>query len=464
MRSRVAGLPELELIALDEEEPSPRAQAIEVKSKRWWPVALVGMIVAGAIVATGQGSSVDTADVTVPPLPSTLLRRCLRRCPTARAGPPTLNAVPTPPCSSPPMRPRCSCCQKVARSRSTSPKLPTRSRDTSRDRPPPWSPSPTGSCAPTRACTRRASTSAALAVFPSQDPRRVWLTGVIEGESAVKEMPVDGTVPPQLATGFIALPDNSSVVGVAGRELVLSVRTDLSEPYELVTWDPATRTTEFIARAATLVAAGEGRIAWVRNGCESCGIYVRRDGVMRVVNGISNHDPNVPGTFSQDGRFLALAITGSWPGGGAGAIVHGVTVVDLDPPRRRSWAPCALAGARRHARHPVDCSGRDDLVSGGALLVRDTSDRVVAYEPQAGGIARMFAFRPREAPGRRQRSRRGRRASRTRCRRSTARRRRSPRCSSPDASSPLSASLRSARLALLGNRFFAHPTAHCAAD
>ena len=34
------------------------------------------------------------------------------------------------------------------------------------------------------------------------------------GESAVKEMPVDGTVPPQLATGFIALPDNSSVVGV----------------------------------------------------------------------------------------------------------------------------------------------------------------------------------------------------------------------------------------------------------
>ena len=36
--------------------------------------------------------------------------------------------------------------------------------------------------------------------------------------------------------------------------------------------------------------------------------------------------------------------------------------------------------------------------AGGALLVRDTSDRVVAYEPQAGGIARMFAFRPREAP------------------------------------------------------------------
>ena len=88
----------------------------------------------------------------------------------------------------------------------------------------------------------------ARAVFPSQDPRRVWLTGVIDGESAVKEMPVDGTVPPQLATGFIALPDNSSVVGVAGGELVLSVRTDLSEPYELVTWDPATRTTEFLAR------------------------------------------------------------------------------------------------------------------------------------------------------------------------------------------------------------------------
>ena len=34
--------------------------------------------------------------------------------------------------------------------------------------------------------------------------------------------------------------------------------------------------------------------------------------------------------------------------------------------------------------------------SGGALLVRDTSDRIVAYEPRAGGIANMFAFRPRE--------------------------------------------------------------------
>ena len=32
--------------------------------------------------------------------------------------------------------------------------------------------------------------------------------------------------------------------------------------------------------------------------------------------------------------------------------------------------------------------------SSGALLVRDTSDRIVAYEPRAGGLANMFAFRP----------------------------------------------------------------------
>ncbi len=119
---------------------------------------------------------------------------------------------------------------------------------------------------------------------------------------------------------------------------------------------------------------------------------------MRVVNGISNHDPSVPGTFSPDGRFLALAITGSWPGGGAGAVVHGVTVVDLDPPRRipgrpaPSPGPVATPDIRSTAPVAMTWS------AGGALLVRDTSDRVVAYEPQAGGIARMFAFRPREAP------------------------------------------------------------------
>ena len=363
MRSRAGGLPELELIALDEEEPSPRAQAIEVKSKRWWPVALVGMLVAGAIVATGQGSSVDTAaEVTVPPLPSTRFTPASTTVPTARrAADAQRRAYPAVLLSS-------DATTLLVLSEGGAFEVDVADApDTIAGyvaRPPATVVTLTNGLvrAYSRMYPEGIDLGSARAVFPSQDPRRVWLTGVIEGESAVKEMPVDGTVPPQLATGFIALPDNSSVVGVAGGELVLSVRTDLSEPYELVTWDPATRTTEFIARAATLVAAGEGRIAWVRNGCESCGIYVRRDGVMRVVNGISNHDPSVPGTFSPDGRFLALAITGSWPGGGAGAIVHGVDRRRPRPAPPRPWAPCALARARRHARHTVDGSGRDDLV------------------------------------------------------------------------------------------------------
>jgi hypothetical protein len=234
----------------------------------------------------------------------------------------------------------------------------------------------------------------ARAVFPSHDPKRVWLTGTIDGEAAVKEMPVDGTVPPQLATGFIQLPSGYEVVGVAGSQLVLA-RGD-----QLVTWDPATRTTEFVALSATLVAAAEDSIAWIRNGCDECGIFVRREGALRVINGVSNLDAAVSGAFSPDFRFLALAITGSWPGGGAGTEVHSVTVVDLDPPPRYTGSPPAVGGPPAVATPDIRSTSPVAMTwsSGGALLVRDTSDRVVAYEPRAGGIARMFAFRPREAP------------------------------------------------------------------
>ncbi len=399
MRSRASGLPELELITLDEQEPAPSAHTVEVKSKRWWPVALVGILVAGAIVATGQGSSANTAaQVTVPPLPSTLFPPAPTTVPTARrAADAQRRAYPAVLISS-------DATALLVLSEGGAFEVDVaEAPDTIAGyvaRPPATVVTLTNGLvrAYSRMYPEGIDLGSARAVFPSQDPRRVWLTGVIDGESAVKEMPVDGTVPPQLATGFVALPDNSSVVGVAGGELVLSVRTDLSEPYELVTWDPATRTTEFLARAATLVAAGEDRIAWTRHGCESCGIFVRRDGVMRVVNGISNHDPSVPGTFSPDGRFLALAITGSWPGGGAGAVVHGVTVVDLDPPRRIPGRPPPAPGPGAPPHNRATAPVAMTWSAGGALLVRDTSDRVVAYEPQAGGIARMFAFRPREAP------------------------------------------------------------------
>ncbi len=56
-----------------------------MKPKRWWPVALVGALVAAAIVATGQGSSANSAaQVTVPPTPSTLFPPAPTTVPTAR--------------------------------------------------------------------------------------------------------------------------------------------------------------------------------------------------------------------------------------------------------------------------------------------------------------------------------------------------------------------------------------------
>ncbi len=229
----------------------------------------------------------------------------------------------------------------------------------------------------------------ARGVFPSVDPKRVWLSGVIDGGSAVKEMPVDGTVPPQLATGFIRLPAGFEVAGVAGSELVLAGNPDTPNAQELWTWDPETRTTAFVTEHGALLAASDDSLAWTRPGCPECGIYLRRGDTISIVKEVPNVDPVTPGAFSPDGRFLAIAITGNWPGGGTGAIVHAVAVVDLDPehyfqvatPDIRSTTPVAMTWS-----------------GGGALLVRDTSDRIVAYEPHAGGIARMFAFRPREAP------------------------------------------------------------------
>ena len=70
MRARDRDLPELELLALDEEEPAPSVSTVDVKSKRWWPIALGAAVLAAAILVTGHdgGSQVASAPTT----PSTL--------------------------------------------------------------------------------------------------------------------------------------------------------------------------------------------------------------------------------------------------------------------------------------------------------------------------------------------------------------------------------------------------------
>ncbi len=184
------------------------------------------------------------------------------------------------------------------------------------------------------------------------DPKRVWLSGVVDGGAAVKEMPVDGTVPPQLATGFIRLPEGYEVVGVAGRQLVLSGTETSLNPFELRTWDPETRTTSFVTQHGTLIAAGDGALAWTRPGCADCGIYLRRGDTISIVKAVPNVDPTVSG-----GVLTRRSLPRGRDHGGLAGRRHRC---DRARRRRRRPRPRPHHGAfeDRDARHPVDDSCR----------------------------------------------------------------------------------------------------------
>ncbi len=380
---RDGDLPELELLALDEEDPAPSVATVDVHTRRWWPVALGAAVIAGAIFVTGH----DGSSVAAPPTPttaSTLFAPATSEVPSAQsAAEAARHAYPAVLMSA-------DATAVIVLSQGGAFEVDvTHAPDTISGyvaRPP--GTVVTLSNGLVRAYSRGhpdgIDLGSARGVFASQDPRRVWLSGVLDGGAAVKETPVDDTVPPQLATGFIRLPEGYEVAGVAGSQLVLSATGDSGA---LQTWDPETRTADFVTQRGSLLAAADGALAWTRPGCLECGIYVRRGDTVRVITEVPNLDSTVPGSFSPDGRYLAVAITGSWPGGGTGAIVHAVAVVDLDPDHYSTVATPDIRSTT-----PVGMTWS----SGGALLVRDTSDRIVAYEPRAGGIANMFAFRPRE--------------------------------------------------------------------
>jgi hypothetical protein len=389
-RARDRDLPELELLALDEEETAPLASTVDVKSNRWWPIAIGAAVLAAAILVTGHGGGSQVASAPTTPSTSSTLFTPASDSPGARAAANAARA------SYPAVLMSSDATALIVLARGGAfevdvAQLP----DTIAG----YVARPPGTVVAlsnglVRAYSRMypdgVDLGSARGVFPSEDPARVWLSGVVDGNAAVKEMPVSGTVPPQLATGFIRLPEGYEVAGVAGKRLVLSGTAQSLDRDEIVTWDPETRTTDFVTQRGSLLAAGDDALAWWQPGCADCGIYVRRGDTIRVVKEVPNLDPSVPGAFSTDGRFLAVAITGAWPGGGTGAIVHGVAVVDLDGPHQ--FGPPYVATPDIRSTTPVAMTWS----SGGALLVRDTSDRIVAYEPHAGGIANMFAFRPRD--------------------------------------------------------------------
>jgi hypothetical protein len=387
MRARDRDLPELELLSLDEEEPAPSVSTVDVKSKRWWPIALGAAVLAGAILVTGRGGGARVASAPATPSTSSTLFTPASNSPGARAAADAARA------SYPAVLMSSDATALIVLARGGAFEVDVAEPpDTIAG----YVARPPGTVVAlsnglVRAYSRMypdgIDLGSARGVFPSQDPARVWLSGVVDGNAAVKEMPVDGTVPPQLATGFVRLPEGYEVAGVAGKQLVLSGTVESLDPEGIVTWDPDTRTTDFVTQRGSLLAAADGALAWTRPGCPDCGIYLRRGDTTTVVTGVPNVDPTVPGAFSPDGRFLAVAITGTWPGGGTGAIVHAVAVIDLDP---RHYFQVATPDIRSTTPVAMTWSG------GGALLVRDTSDRIVAYEPHAGGLANMFAFRPRD--------------------------------------------------------------------
>ena len=149
-----------------------------------------------------------------------------------------------------------------------------------------------------------------------------------------------------------------------------------------------------MTRNGRLIAAADDALAWTPPDCTDCGIFLRRGDTISVVKAVPNVDPTVPGAFStrrsvprcRDHRAHG-------PEAAQGAIVHSVAVVDLDKAH-------LFGRARRTSRSDIRSTTPVAMTwsSGGARSVRDTSDRIVAYEPRAGGIARMFAFRPRERP------------------------------------------------------------------
>ncbi|HMK10430.1 MAG TPA: hypothetical protein VK461_02495, partial [Acidimicrobiales bacterium] len=243
MRGRTSSLPELELLSLEEEEPAPSVTTVDVTARRWWPVALGAAVLAGAILVTGHGSSSDVASMPQTSTPTTLFRPV--RAPTPvdpvsaarRAAPAVLISADATSLivlaqggafEVDVAKPPDTIAGFVARPPSTVVTLTNGLvRAYSRDYP------------------DGVDLGSARAVFPSADPRRVWLTSVVNGGAAVKEMPIDGRVPPQLATGYIRLPDGYDVVGVAGRELVVSGEDGLR------TWDPESRLLAFVSRHGT---------------------------------------------------------------------------------------------------------------------------------------------------------------------------------------------------------------------
>lgn len=370
---RAARLPAVEVLELEEgPRESAAERTVQIGARRpWWPIGAVLVVLAGVVVVAGHGRGTK-ADAAAPTTtPTTVLAAPVDAEPGARGVRVRGSAVlPSSDGSSvlivfggrgllaPVSTPDLPITSVFARQRFTV----TFTRDGhvkafARDQP------------------GGIDLGFSRGVFPAADPLRVWLAEDGLSGPSVREVPVDGSHPPSLALGLIGLPTGWHPVAGIEAGLVLSDAPDAATPGRLVVWDPHADLSTEVSPSGHLLAADADSVAWT---ADCCGPVVRRfrdQPSVIFLPPLPGLDPGVQGAFSPDGRYLALPIIGARPGAGAGAVVHAVTVIDLDAdtatarqtPEIRSTSPLAVT-----------------WTDGDVLVARDASDRLYRYLPGAG--------------------------------------------------------------------------------
>jgi len=195
------------------------------------------------------------------------------------------------------------------------------------------------------------------AAYASDAPGTVWLvtyprtTSSMNGRASLQQIPVSG----QPLGSPVRLPAGYLPVRAAGQYLVLGPVDEGPSTVLYKLWDP--RTGQVVRTLPDVIAVGPEQIAWGPT-CSGCSVHL-----LSLSTGRRVSVPLAPltwgynGTFSADGRYLALQLSTSTFDGGM-AVRTAVAVIDtttghltvlpgtVESPRARyQWSFGWLAGA-----------------------------------------------------------------------------------------------------------------------